>query len=88
MGPRRPTMGTKTLQGTLRALLLTRGGANIAPIPVRRKSQMGSLANLLLLFTVFLGRVGGQVALPDGKNRTNSKFLKYEESTGVHTKFP
>ena len=75
MGPRRATMGT-------------RGGTNIAPIPVRRKGQMGSLANLLLLFTVFLGRVGGQVALPDGKNCTNSKFLKYEESTGVHTKFP
>ena len=68
MGPETPqkTLGLRALH---LKLLLSRG-ANI----VRRKGEMVSLSKpllmLLLVFTI-LGRVGGQVALPDGKARIN-----------------
>ena len=87
MGPTGASIGPKTLQRTfeLRDLLLTRV-ANIALLPVMRKVQMGSLANLLLLLT-FLGRVGGQVALPDGKT-IPSFSISNMTKVGVYTKFP
>ena len=76
MEPTRVSMGPKTPQRTFEEvkLLLTRG-ANTALLPVRRRrSEMGGLAKLLLLLTV-LGRVGGQVALPDGKTRPIPRFF-------------
>ena len=77
MEPTRVSMGPKTPQRTFEEvkLLLTRG-ANTALLPVRRRrrSEMGGLAKLLLLLAV-LGRVGGQVALPDGKTRPIPRFF-------------
>ena len=82
MGPKRASMestrvsmGPKTPQRTFEEvkLLLTRG-ANTALLPVRTRSEMGGLAKLLLLLAV-LGRVGGQVALPDGKTRPIPRFF-------------
>ena len=79
MGLARASMGPKKNQRTFefRALhvKLSRG-ANPALLwsSVIMKGQMGSLSKLLsVLLVVFtiLGRVGGQVALPDGKTPIN-----------------